>query len=125
MCPVGVVEGEVYPQGEKTILCSTWDDEADVLRQVLLVVLKNTSSFTRVVTPGREELNWNLIVSVPDDFPNKGELTFRDLIPGGWDIKKPHPEGVIHDTVLNYMYGGNFEDLPHISVLYHAYAVCP
>jgi len=43
----------------------------DILRQILLVVLENTSSLTRVVTPGREELSWNLVVSVPDNFPDE------------------------------------------------------
>ena len=69
-----------------------------------------------MVTPGREELSCNLVVRVPDDFPNEGDLTLRDLVPDGWDIKKSLPEVVIRDTVLNYLCNGNFEDLPHISV---------
>jgi len=33
-----------------------------------------------VVTPGREELIWNLVVSVPDNFPDEGYCTKNEII---------------------------------------------
>ena len=70
----------------------------------------------RVVAPGRKELGGNLILGVPNNFPDEVELTLRDLVPDGRDVEKSHPEGGVRDAMLNYLCDGDFEDLPHISV---------
>jgi len=54
MRPVGIIKGEINPGGEEAILRGTWDDEADILRQILLVVLEGCSSLARMITPDCE-----------------------------------------------------------------------
>ena len=40
-----------------------------------------------MVAPGRKELGGNLILGVPNNFPDEVELTLRDLVPDGRDVE--------------------------------------
>ena len=50
------------------------------------------------------------------NFPNEGELSLRDLVPNGRDVKKSRPKGIVHVAILNHLSYCVFEDLPHISM---------
>ena len=69
-----------------------------------------------MIAPGRKELGGNLILRVPNNFPDEGELTLRGSVPDGRDVEKSHPEGGVCDVVFNYLCDSAFEDLPHVSV---------
>ena len=56
------------------------DDEADVLREVFLVVLYYFPALAFVVAPRCEKLSGNLVVLVTKNFSNEGELSLGDLI---------------------------------------------
>ena len=73
MRPIGVVQGRIHPGGEEAILRGAGNDETNVLRQVLLIVLKRGSSLAWVFTPCGEKLRWDLVVGVPNYFPDEGK----------------------------------------------------
>jgi len=61
-----------------------------------------------VVTPYREELGGDLVLGVLDNFPDKGGLTFRDLVLDGQDVEKSRSGGIVHDVILNHLCYGDF-----------------
>ena len=69
--------------------CSPRNNKANVLRQVLLVVLEDAAGILLVVAPGGEKLGRNLVVGVAYYFTNEGKLPMRDLIVDRWDIEEP------------------------------------
>ena len=89
VCPVAVIKGKVHPRREEAIFCGAGNYEANILRQVVLVVLEDTTGLSLVVATGGEKLGSNLVVRVADYFTNKGKLPMRDLIADLWDIKEP------------------------------------
>ena len=95
--PVAVVEGEVHPHREEAVFCGTRNNQANSLRQVLLVVLEDASGLSLVVPPGGEQLGRNLVVRVAYYFTNMGKLPMRDLIADHWDIEEPFVDLNIRD----------------------------
>ena len=69
-----------------------------------------------MIAPGRDELGGDLIFRVPNNLPDEGELTLRDVVSDGRDVEKSPPEGGVRDVVFNYLCDSDFEDLPHVSV---------
>ena len=113
---VDVVQRKVRPCGEEAIFYGTQNNQTDVLRKIFVVVLENTTSFTFVLAPGHEELGGGLVLGFPDNFPDEGELTLRNLVPDGQNVEKSCSEGIVRNAVLNHLFYGDFEDLLHISV---------
>ena len=70
--PVAVIEGEVHPRRQEAVFGAAGKNKANVLRQVLLVVLEDAAGISLVVAPGSEKLGRNLIVRVAYDFTNEG-----------------------------------------------------
>ena len=87
--PVAFIEGEVHPRREEAVFGGAGNNKANVLRQVLLVVLEDAAGLSLVIAPGSEQLGRNLVVRVADYFTNKGKLPMRDLIADLWDIEEP------------------------------------
>ena len=87
--PVAVIEGEVHPRCEEAVFGGAGNNKANVLRQVLLVILEDAAGLSLVVAPVGEQLGRNLVVRVADYFTNKSKLPLRDLITDRWDIKEP------------------------------------
>ena len=88
VCPVAVIEGEVHPCREEAVFCGAGNNEANILRQVLLVVLEDAAGLSLVVTQVGEKLGRNFVVRVAYDFTNEGKLPMRDLIADRWDIEE-------------------------------------
>ena len=65
---VAIVEGEVHPRREEAVFCGAGNNEANILRQVLVVVLEDAAGLSLVVAPGGEKLGRNLVVRVADYF---------------------------------------------------------
>ena len=87
--PVAVIEGKVHPLLEEAVFCGTGNNEANILRQVLLVVLEDAAGLSLVVAPGGEKLGRNLVVRDAYYFTNEGKLPMHDLIADCWDIEEP------------------------------------
>ena len=68
---VAVIEGKVHPRREEAVFGGAGNSKADVLRQVILVVLEDAAGILLVVAPGGEQLVRNLVVRVADYFTNK------------------------------------------------------
>ena len=86
---MAVIKGEVHPRREEAVFCGGGNNEANILRQVLLVVLEDASGLSFVVAPGGEKLGRNLVVMVVYNFTNEGKLPMRDLIADHWDTEEP------------------------------------
>ena len=89
VCLVAVVEGEVHPRREEAVFCGAGNNEANILRQVLIIVLEDAAGLSLVVAPGGEKLGRNLVVRVAYDFTNEGKFPMHDLIADCWDIEEP------------------------------------
>ena len=68
--PESVIKGEVHPRRED-VFGGAGNNKANVLRQVLLVVLEDDAGLSLVLAPGGEQLVRNLVVRVADYFTNK------------------------------------------------------
>ena len=66
--------------------------------------------------PSGKKLRRDLVFVVPDNFPYKGELPLRDLVPDGRDAEEPHPEGGVRDAFVNHLGDGDVQNFPHTSV---------
>ena len=90
--PVAVIKDKVHPRREESVFGGSGNNKANVLRQVLLVVLEDAAGLLPVVAPGGEQLGRNLVVRVADYFTNKSKLPMRDLIADRWDIEEPYAD---------------------------------
>ena len=87
--PVSVIKVEVHPRREEAVFCGAGNNKANILRQVLLVVLEDAAGLYFVFAPGGEKLRRNLAVMFAYSFTNEGKLPMRGLISDCWDIKEP------------------------------------
>ena len=66
--------------------------------------------------PSGEKLRRDLVVVVSNNFPNKGELLLRDLVPDGGDVEEPLPEGGIRNAFIDHLCDGDFQNSSHTPV---------
>ena len=87
--PIAVIEGEVHPRREVAVFFGAGNNKANIMRQVLLVVLEDAARLSLVVAPGGEKLGRNLVVRVAYYFTNEGRLPMRNLIADHWEYEEP------------------------------------
>ena len=76
----------------------------EVLYQVLLVGLQRRPTAARVVAPRGEKASGNLVVGVPDNLADEGELPFTDLLLYRGNMAEAHLNGTVCDVFINYLY---------------------
>ena len=84
--PVAVIEVEVHPRRKEAVFGGAGNNKANVLLQVLIVVLEDAAGLSLVVAPGGEHLGRNFFVRVADYFTKNnpfinypGDVNFEDF----------------------------------------------
>ena len=67
------------------------NNQLEVSDQALLVALEWSTATAGVVTPRGEKASGDLVIGVPDNLADEGELSFRDLVLQRWDTAEAHP----------------------------------
>ena len=105
--PVRRIQSEVHPRREQTVFRRPWNYKANVLGQILLVVLKGGASTPFVIAPRRQELGGELVVLVPNYLPNEGELPLSNLVPNCGDVEETRANGAVRDSVIDHLGDGD------------------
>ena len=86
------------------------------LARFFFVILDNSVVGAGVIAPRGGKEGRDLTVMITNDFSNKDQLPFRDLVLNRRDVTGAHLDRVVGDVVIDHLGGGDAEYLADAAV---------